>query len=35
MPLPSPLPADELWKKIGDLCGITIWDPAIAVLHDG
>jgi dienelactone hydrolase len=29
MAVPSPLSADELWKKIGDLCGITVWDPAV------
>jgi dienelactone hydrolase len=29
MTVPSPLPADELWKKIGDLCGITAWNPTV------
>jgi dienelactone hydrolase len=25
----SSLPPAELWKKIGDFCGITAWDPAV------
>jgi len=25
----SPLSADELWKKIGDFCGITTWNPGV------
>lgn len=25
----SPLTADELWKKLGDFCGITAWNPAV------
>jgi dienelactone hydrolase len=25
----SSLPPAELWKKIGDFCGMTAWDPAI------
>jgi hypothetical protein len=29
MTFPLPLPADELWKKIGDLRGMTVWDPAV------
>jgi dienelactone hydrolase len=29
MAVPSPLSADELWKKIGGFCGITAWNPAI------
>jgi dienelactone hydrolase len=29
MSVRSSLPAAELWKKIGDFCGIPTWDPAI------
>jgi dienelactone hydrolase len=25
----SSLPPNELWKKIGDFCGIAVWDPAV------
>jgi dienelactone hydrolase len=25
----SSLPPTELWKKIGDFCGMTAWDPAV------
>jgi dienelactone hydrolase len=25
----SPLSADELWKKIGNFCGVSAWDPII------
>jgi dienelactone hydrolase len=25
----SSLPPGELWRKIGDFCGITAWDPAV------
>jgi dienelactone hydrolase len=25
----SHLPPDELWKKIGDFCGVASWDPAV------
>ena len=25
----SPLSADELWKKLGDFCGMTAWNPGV------
>jgi dienelactone hydrolase len=25
----SPLPPGELWKKVGDFCGLPSWDPAV------
>jgi hypothetical protein len=27
--VPSPLSPDALWKKVGDFCGMTAWNPAV------
>jgi dienelactone hydrolase len=29
MTVSSPLSADALWKKVGDFCGISSWNPAV------
>ena len=29
MTVSSPLSPDELWKKVGDFCGLAAWSPAI------
>jgi hypothetical protein len=29
MTVPSPLSPDALWKKVGDFCGMTAWNPAV------
>jgi dienelactone hydrolase len=29
MTVSSPLSADELWKKVGDFCGMTAWSPFV------
>jgi Polyketide cyclase / dehydrase and lipid transport len=29
MTVSSPLTPDELWKKVGDFCGLAAWSPAI------
>ena len=29
MTVPSPLSPDALWKKVGDFCGMTSWNPAV------
>jgi hypothetical protein len=29
MTVSSPLSADALWKKVGDFCGMTAWNPAV------
>jgi hypothetical protein len=29
MTVPSPLSPDALWKKVGDFCGMTSWNPVV------
>jgi dienelactone hydrolase len=29
MTVPSPLPPDALWRKVGDFCGMASWNPAV------
>jgi dienelactone hydrolase len=29
MTVSSPLSADDLWKKVGDFCGLTAWNPFV------